>query len=268
MSNKIALAWRNLFDDAVITASSAAPMTPASTLQQEDVARKWRGISGATESITATWDTDQTADTFSLMGVGDKVVSTGAFLQTGTVRLQLTSAGGATGDIYGPAAVAGVVDPKYGYSVHLLSSKTFRSATWTLAQAGADYIEAGRGFVGVLTEIDGVAMGAARTVVDPSTKKKTDGNLMKIRRLPGYRTQEFELGWLTEALRWSLVEEIDYAVGAHGDLLIVYDLASPNLGRDTIWGPLDKVERVIRPGGYGLDGKMQSSRAFMQEERG
>jgi hypothetical protein len=37
--------------------------------------------------------------------------------------------------IYDSTAQAGVVDPSYGYAIHLLTSKTFRSAKWTFSKA-------------------------------------------------------------------------------------------------------------------------------------
>jgi hypothetical protein len=217
----------------------------------------------------ASWTTDQTADTFSIMGLGDKVVSSGAFLLTGTVRLQLTSNGGSTGDVYDSAATAGLVDPSYGYAVHLLTPKIFRSAKWTFAQAGASYIEAGRGYVGNRVQVEtNCAFGPGRTVVDPSTKKKTDGGLTRVRKRPQFRTQQFSLDWISEAQRWSLVEAMDLANGVHTDVLMLFDPSSSNLGRDSIWGLVDKIDPVVTPGGYDRAGGLLRSRAWMIEERG
>src|ERR1044072_9205650 len=99
LASNPAVAWVNLFDRATITIPGVATDTPAARLQQADVATKCR-IVGTTMVITATWASDQTADTFGMFGVGDKDVAAGAFLSTGTTRLQLTSSGGATGDVY------------------------------------------------------------------------------------------------------------------------------------------------------------------------
>lgn len=270
-SNNIAFAWVNLFDNATVTTSTAAANLPATNLQQEDVARKWRGTGGTTDSITATWPADQTADTFALMGVGNKdlaITAAERFLATGTVRLQLTTNGGSLGDVYDSTVTAGVVDPLYGYAIHLLTSKTFRSAKWTLAQAGASYIEAGREFVGVRSHFDyNCALGPQRTVVDPSTKKKTDGGQTKIRIRPSYRTQSFNMEWVTQAQAWSVIEAMDLANGAHKDVLMLFDPTSSNLGRDSIWGLVDKIDPVIIPGGFDSASGMLRSRQYLIEER-
>jgi hypothetical protein len=268
----LALLATNLFDNATITASSAASGLPASNLQQADVARKWRGTGGASETITATWPSDQTADTFALAGVGDKaqaVTAANRFLATGTVRLQLTTNGGTTGDVYNGSATAGVVDPKYGYAIQLPGSYTFRSAKWTLAQAAATYIEAGAGIVGVRQTFGyNAALGMGRTFVDPSTKKKTDGGVTKIRLRPQYRTLSFDMQYVTEAEANSIIEEIDFANGARRNILVLTNPESTNLGRDSIWGLIDKIEQVLTPGGYDLTGGLRKSRAYLVEERG
>src|SRR3954465_14144917 len=124
-----AIAYLNLADTATATASSAGTSTPATNVQTAPVSTVWMGTGATADSLTLTWSSDQTADTFALMGLGSQ------FALTDTVRLQLTSNGGSAGDRYDSTAQAGVVDPSYGYAVHLLTSKTFRSATWTFSKA-------------------------------------------------------------------------------------------------------------------------------------
>jgi hypothetical protein len=254
-----ALAWINLFDSATLSASSAAAAMPVTNLQNEHVAVKWRGTGGTTDNFTATWSANQTADTFAIMGLGS------TFLATGTVRLQLTSSGGATGDVYDSTVTAGIVDPKYGYAIHLLTPKTFRSAKWTFSQAGASYIEAGRGLVSVRTEVTfNYAPGAQRSRVSNSRKTKSRGGQTYVDRSTfNPRVEEMTFGWIDETQRWALHEEIDLNNLDHTDVLLIKDTASTNLGRDSIWGLADPSP-VIQP--FNL--ATLYSKSYRIEERG
>lgn len=243
-STAACLAWNNLADLATPTASSAGSTTPIANLQVADIATKWRGTGGTTDSFTFTWDADQIADTFMVNGLGS------TFLSTGTVQLQLTSDGGTTGDVYDSTAQSGIVDPKYGYALHLLSSKTFRSAKWTFVQSGASYIEAGRVFVGVRSQFGvNYSPGASRQWQHNSTKTKSSGGQTKIDRAsPGKaRIESFSLGFISETERWDLHEDLDFNNGDHTDVLFIKDPTSTNLGRDSIWGLVQEVSAVTQP---------------------
>lgn len=237
-----AIAYLNLFDTATLTASSAGTSTPVTNLQTGAVSTKWRGTGGTTDNFTATWAADQTADTFAIMGLGS------TFLATGTVRLQLTSNGGSTGDVYDSTVQAGIVDPSYGYAVHLLTSKTFRSAKWTFSQAGASYIEAGRGFVGLRTQLTyNYEPGASFGWVDLSKWTEAAGGGVFVDARPSYREWQVNFGWVTEAQFLSLVEPMDIANGIRTDILFIRDTANTNLGLVTVWGLMRQLSPTMQP---------------------
>lgn len=270
-SSNIEFAWVNLFDSATVTVAGAAADMPASFLQQVDVGRKCRVV-GTSMAILATYATNQSADTFALFGVGDADVAAGAFLSSGTGRLRLSSsdATGAAGDVYDTTALSGLVDPNYQSLIHRASAiKTgWKFARWDLAQSGASYVQAGRGFIGTRTQVAyNFVAGAQCTVVDPSTKKTTDGGQTKIRVRPKYRVYEFNLQWVTEAQATSLVRAIDLANGAHVDLLMIFDPTSSNLGADSCWGLVDSVDPVSIPGVFDSAGGLIRSRAYKIVER-
>lgn len=270
MSN-IAILWVNLFDSATVTVAGAASDTPASFLQQEDVGRKCRVV-GTTMSILASYAAVQSADTFGVFGLGDSVLAAGAFLATGTARLRLSSADatGVAGDVWDTTVQAGLVDPNYQALIHLSTSvkSGWKYALWTLVQSGATYVQAGRGFIGTRTQVDyNSAWRPQRTMSDPSTKKKTDGGQTKIRVRPRFRVQDFDLEWVTDAQRWALVEAMDLANGAHADVLLIFDPASTNLGRDSIFGLVDVVEPVVTLGISDPAGGYIYGRQYRIEER-
>jgi hypothetical protein len=236
-----AIAYSNLFDTCTPTASSAGTSTPVTNLQTAPVSTVWVGTGVTADSITATWTSDQTADTFALMGLGSQ------FLLTDTVRLQLTSNGGATGDIYDSTAQAGVVDPNYGYAVHLLTSKTFRTAKWTFSKAAGSN-RAGRAFVGVRTQLTyNYQPGASFGWVDLSKWTEAAGGGVFVDVRPSYREWQCNFGWVSEAQFLSLVEPMDIVNGMHTDILFIRDTANTNLGLVTVWGLMKVLAPSLQP---------------------
>lgn len=236
-----AIAYLNLADSATPTASSAASSTPVTNLLTVPVSTVWVGTGGTADSVTLTWASDQTADTFALMGLGSQ------FLLTDTVRLQLTSNGGAAGDRYDSTAQAGVVDPSYGYAVHLLTSKTFRSATWTFSKAASSN-RVGRAFVGVRTQLTyNYQPGAGFGWTDLSKWTELAGGGVAVDARPSYRDWEVSFGWVTEAQYLSLVEPMDIANGTHADILFIRDTANTNLGLVTVWGLMRQLSKTLQP---------------------
>ena len=170
------------------------------------------------------------------------------FLATGTVLLALTSNGGSLGDVYQTGPTAGVVDPKYGYAVHLPAAKTFRSATWQFSQAGASYIEAGRVFVGNRTLLTyNYAPGASFGWVDLSKWTEAAGGGVFVDLRPLYREWQLNFGWVSEAQFLSLVEPMDIANGTHTDVLFIRDTANANLGLASVWGLIKQLSPTIQP---------------------
>lgn len=240
-----ALAWVNLFDSATVTTSSAGSTTPASNLQVAHVQRKWRGTGGANEFMLATFTSDQSADTFALMGLGSNL-SLGSM----TGRLRLTSNGGATGDIYDSGTLSGQIDANYASFIHLASSvkSGWREARWDLTRASATYIEAGRGFIGTRTQLTyNFAPGAAWGLIDRSKITESYDGQDYVDRRSKRRTFNGNFEWVDGTQRFTVFEAMNIANGKQTDVLFISDPASTNLGRDSIWGRLNEVSPIIIP---------------------
>lgn len=236
-----AITYLNLADSATPAASSAGASTPVTNLQTVPVSTKWLGTGGTTDNFTYTWTSDQSADTFAVMGLGSQ------FLSSDTVRLQLTSNGGSLGDIYDSTAQAGIVDPSYGYAEHLLTSKTFRSAKWSWTKAAGSN-QAGRVYVGSRTQLTyNYVPGAGFGWTDLSKWTELAGGGVAVDVRPSYRDWELQFGWVTEAQYLSLVEPMDIANGTHTDVLFIRDTANTNLGLVTVWGLLRQLSKTIQP---------------------
>lgn len=236
-----AFAYLNLADTATPTASSAGTSTPVTNLLTAPVSQLWVGTGGTADSVTLTWAADQTADTFALMGLGSQ------FALSDTVRLQLTSNGGAAGDRYDSTAQAGVVDPSYGYAIHLLTSKTFRSAKWTFSKAAGSN-RVGRAFVGVRTLMaTNYAPGASFSWADNSKWTELEGGGVAVDQRPSHREWQVNFGWVSEAQFLSLVEPMDIANGMRTDILFIRDTGNTNLGLASIWGLMKLLSPTLQP---------------------
>lgn len=238
-ASNAAIAYLNLADLATPTASSAAASTPVTNLQTVPVSTKWLGTGGTTDNFTFTWASDQTADTFAVMGIGSQ------FALTDTVRLQLfNSIGGA---VYDSTAQAGIVDPSYGYAVHLLTPQTFRSAKWSWSKAAGSN-QAGRVFVGSRTLLTyNYAPGGGFGWVDLSKWTELAGGGIAVDARPSYREVDVSFNLVTEAQLLSLFEPMDIANGTRTDILFIRDTGNSNLGLVSIWGPMRQLSKNIQP---------------------
>lgn len=257
MSNG-ALAFSNLGDSATPTSGTANASTPVTNVQTQHIANKWRSTT-ATDFLQLAWASDQTIDTLMLAGLGS------TFTAAGSVRLRLFNSGGGT--LYDSTVQTGIVDPNYGYAIHLLTAGSFttvRFAKWDFVSTGS-FVEVGRAFAGVRTQFTyNFAPGASRLWMANTKKTKSRGGQTYVDRSTGKaRVEDFTLGWIPEAERWSLHEALDIANGDHTDVLFVKDVASTNLGRDSIWGLCDQISPVTQPFN---DGTLYS-RSYRLEER-
>lgn len=237
-----AIAYSNLADSATPTASSAGTSTPVTNLQTVPVSTKWLGTGGTTDNFTFTWASDQTADTFAVMGIGSQ------FALTDTTRIQVTSNGGSLGDMYDSNATAGVVDPSYGYAIHLRPAPlTFRSVKWSWSKAAGSN-QAGRVYVGNRTLLTyNYEPGAGFGWNDLSKWTELAGGGVAVDQRPSYRDWELTFGWVTEAQYLSLVEPMDIANGTRTDILFIRDTANTNLGLVTVWGLMRQLSKSMQP---------------------
>lgn len=237
-----AIAFENLSDEATVTVSSAAALMGASYLVESHVARKWRttGVSGSIHiDLLAATD----VDTFALIGCN--------LTATGTVRVMtsLTDPTGVGGPFeYDTGAVAGVVDPDYGYAIVLRSTPvSARYVHIELTDAALTYVEAGRMFVGARTQLGiNFAPGWQRGYTDRSRRTESRNGQIFIDRNNMHRNFELTFNGLSESEALGVMQDLDRLNGEHLDILMITDPDSTNLGRDSIWG-LVELQPLIQP---------------------
>jgi hypothetical protein len=264
MASNVSVAWQNRATAAVLTASSAFTAMPITLLQQQDTRRTWRGAAGAgvLESIYFDLLSTVAIDTVSLMftnlAAGDAT----------RLRLSVADPTCAT-NTFDSTSIAGRIDPSY-YDLHFLATPASnpRYGRIDLTRA-AGSAEAGFLFAGTRTQFTyNRDIGDQRTVVDPSIIRKTDGGQTNFISKPKFRRWEFNIGLLTQAQRWSVVEAIDLSSGITSPVLFFMDPSSANLGRDTIFGLLTETSPVASITGFdNATGNPVYSRSYKIDER-
>lgn len=240
MANAAILAV-NLADAASVTADSEALSMPASLLQNVHVRKRWRSTA-ATAAILCDLGASLSPDTFGLFGL---TVGAGA---TCRLRVSTVDATGAAGDALDTGVLTSSsawFDPDYGAFVYASAAVTGRYVRFDLADAGADYVEAGRLVAGVRTAFGAnFTPGSTRGRVDLSRRTRTQGGQMLLDRKPKARTLALDFDFLTAAEWAATLEAADRDNGLTDDVLLILDPTGDNVARDAIWGLLTDLSPV------------------------
>jgi hypothetical protein len=240
MSN-IAMAWINLADSGTITASGALGLAPASRLQNQHVARKWR-VNTTTANIVVDLGASVSMDTIALMGVGGVVAPTFRF------RVSTVDTTGAAGDAYDSGVIASLWSADYLPVIRLITSPVVGRYVRIDVTGGVSYIEAGRLFVGLRSQFSiNFQAGWERMWNDSSIRTigRSGQSFYDLRDM--YRTLNLTMDFASESDRFDIMEAIDVALGSHDDMLVITNPASTQLNRDSVWGYMEQVSPVIEP---------------------
>ena len=236
----------NLADRATLSASSSAPLTPPSILQNPHIARKTRFGAVTGQHVVADFGSPVALDTAAMFGLN--LSATG----TARVRASLADSSGISGDAYDSGDLTGEVDPAYGALINLAAAPyTARYLRIDLSDASLDVLEAGRLVAGArtMTSIN-YAFGWTRRWIDRSRRTESRGGQTYVDADNGYRTASVVFEALNEDERNGIIEQMDRVNGARLDILLILKSDSDNLGRDSIWGLVDEVSEVTQPQGW------------------
>lgn len=250
-----AIAFENLADLGIITASSQQLLMPTFNLQNGHVQRRWRSLNAPAYCVL---------DAGALMSI-DTVALFGMTMSdngTAQIRISTVDSSGSAGDAYDSGVVA--VDAGYGSSISLLPAPVSgRYVRFDLADAGADYVEAGRLFVGTRTQFRcNHIYGWQRAWVDRSVRAKTRGGQTQIWNDNHYRTMDLTFDFLSETEMNDVVDVIDRENGLHKDVLLIRNPQSDNLARDSVWGLMTELTPAGTPQIFDV-----FSKQFKVEER-
>jgi len=255
-----AIAWQNLADAGILSASSQVLLMPVSLLQDPHVSRRWRS-SVNSASFVCDLKSAQSIDSIGVFGGTESVAA------TARVRVSSTDSLGLAGDLADSGTLASVstyFDANYGSIVYLLPSPVSgRYVRIDLSDPSASYVEAGRLFVGLRTQFTyNFTPAAQRAWVDRSVRSKTRGGQTQIWIDNAYRTLDLPFDFVTSAQRYGIVETIDRVVGQRADVLVIMDTDSTDLPRDSVWGMISNMTPVSMSALIDIFGKQ-----FQIEER-
>ena len=232
------VAYINLADAGMITASSQKLLAPPSLLRDPHVLRRWRGNNGASDYFVVDLLGLKSVDTFGVFGL--------TLSAAGTIRVRASSAdsSGAAADVYDSGAVT--VDTLYNSFVGLMSSSALaRYVRVDLSDPGADQVEAGRIFVGLREEF-AINFKYDWNVqwFDRSTRTKTRGGQTQVFADNCYRVADITFDFLSPDQRYGLIESIDRINGLRTDILMIMEPNAANMAQRSIWGLVQDITPV------------------------
>lgn len=238
------IAYNNLADTATVTASTQALLMPASNLQNPHVARKWRSLL-PTASVVFTLSAAASIDSFGIFGINAETIR---------IRVSAVDSTGAAGEIYDSGTHA--VDAAYNSFIGLKTTPaSARYVLIELTTTSADYVEAGRIFIGARTQF-AISFGWSweRARVDRSIRAKTRGGQTQVNPDTLYRTLNVTFGFASDAEANGIIETIDRVNGLQTDVLFIIDPTSTNLPRDSYWGLIMENSPVVNSS-FGINSK-------------
>jgi len=247
-----AILYDNLADAATVSASSWIASAPPTMLQNPHVRRRWKGRNGASEYILCDFGSEVSIDTvalFGCQGVLSDVQRNLSSAATTRIRLSNSDDTGVTGEIHDSGSAAGRISDAYGALVYLLDAPvSARYLRIDLGQSSADALLAGRLVAGVRHTFSiNFNFDWQFGYADLSRKSRSAGGQTFIERDDRYRIVTLTFGFLSEADRYSAVDDIDRLKGVSSDILLITDPDSARLDRDSVWGLLQDLSPVTQP---------------------
>ena len=233
MAHPMRISYLNRADPpGIVTASSAQSLLPASNLQTADVRELWRATT-TTPNIILDMGQSLTLHVVALLR------SNLAAADTVRVRMSVTDAAVTSSLSYDSGTLTPAIDTTHKRFVHWIEPGVAgRYLRLDLTQAALP--EAGRLVASrTWTPSSNFQYGWLRTWRDPSRAVESLGQARFTDIRGRRRGFAFRLTGLTEVEVTDEIEEINRIAGISKDVLVCRDRFASNLGRETLWGPLE-----------------------------
>lgn len=224
----------NHADGASVGASSQALAMPASKLLTPHPSERWRSLDGSAWFVLDKGSLSS-ADTIALFGMTCGPNS--------TVRLRLSSidASGAAGDLLDTGALAngaGGFDVDYGSFIHRMPEPAlYRYVRIDISDPDAAFVEGGCVLDGLSeTFTVNFTPGGSFQHVDRSRVTSTSSGMTLIWDDNTFRRLALSLDWVSAAQRYGVIERLDRVKGRKRNILLMTDIDSANMPRDSIYG--------------------------------
>lgn len=234
------IAWVNLADAAVVTASSQITTLPVSAVADQDIQKIWRAAS-TTASLLIDLGVQRQVEILAL--INSNAIASDAV----QFRVSTTDATGNTGDAYDSGEILAGLNPSYRKLVHPINpAVTGRYVKIDLAQSSAP--EVGRLVVAAPWEPSrDMRFGWAQIWRDWSRRSRSLGQNVFYDREPRQRGVRFNLFGLTQAEADEELQDLNRLAGTSQDILIVRDITASDLGLVTLWGSLERTVPAAQP---------------------
>lgn len=238
---RAAIAFNNLADLATLTPSSEQVTLPASNLQHPDIARKWRSVETVTAAVVADLLVTTSIDTVAMIGT---IMSSAGQAR---LRISTSDSSGLAADLHDSGWVS--VNSTYNQYIALLAAAvTGRYVRIDLSDVGADYVEAGRLFIGSRSQFSiNFGYNWSITTTDRSTIGTSRGGQTLIWPANIFRSLDLPFEQISEADRNAFIETVERVNAAKTDVLFVIDPDSNNLAKDSVWGLIKGSAPIVNP---------------------
>lgn len=229
-----AVAFKNLanIEANTLTVSGAVSTAPASNLRNPHVGKKCR-VDADSTAIVLDLGSATSINAVAIAGVSGEP----SFVVKGST----TDTSGADGGTFTSGSLSGTpyFDPNYGLFVYLRSAVSPRYLRIEVADAGVEYMDFGRLFVGTYNQF-GINFAApwSRTPVRASADTFGIGSQTFVDPRKGHYRVSCPFGFVSETEANGFLEDMAVEVvnNGHLDMLFIRDPESTNLSRDCIWG--------------------------------
>ncbi|MBP2310489.1 hypothetical protein GBZ48_31540 [Azospirillum melinis] len=254
MNTAFKIGYRNLADTAILAASAQVGTKPVTLLVDPHPARRWSAGLTTVAWVNLTWAAPVTIDCVALMRS-----SHGG---TGRCRVTASHSNGGT-DLYDSGDVPALVDPRFGYLIHVLPAPvTTSTLRLYLSDPSVPELRGGRLFVGPLwTPQHAPALGKDFGRAPLATQTVGRGGQTFIGRRANPRATSFTLAALTPAEERTHLRELQRLCSIEDDILVMFDAADPNPGDVSLWGIAKDLQRPRQ------DNHQQFSATFTITER-
>ena len=234
MTIPLRIAATNLIDAGTVAASSEVSTLTAVKLQTLDIRDVWQASSTTAYVL---------ADLLSSKTIGITALINCSLDADDTIRVQSSTADatGAAGDAYDSGVIAAAVDPVFAMFVHPIEpAVSGRYLRIDVVQSSTPRV--GRWFAGATwAPSHHFRYGWEPLWRDFSRRSYSLGAMLYFDRKPRQRGFRFTLKAITESEAESQVHEINRVNGASRDILVCRDITATNLGKVTLWGPMEDM---------------------------
>lgn len=237
------IGYRNWIDGANLSAGAELSTAKVTNLQNPQISRSWQSGNNSSYILA---DLITTTPGISIVVLAGTNLTAAATRQ---IRLSSVDTTGIAGDVHNSGAAAAGIDARYGMLVYFFpSALNGRYLRVDLADTTVTNIKVGRwAALTAWTPAKNFQLGWERYFDDTSLGTSVDDGGTFYDRGVIRRGLIVTLAALSKSEADIQIPNLAYYASVRDDILLCLDSASTNLGRDSIWGPMQAAPRMQNP---------------------